>query len=160
MNGYDRVTFGPPREEGERFRNLIQYNNQFEHNSYKRNQSNQSFSRDRFATVRKGINKQAIMAKLNILSEQLYEVIFLKESVMSMVGEQRMKMGDFMRQLKKYLFQLGVKVERQSLTKQSRSSNENSAVELRWESSKFIPLGDIELKKACEQLMKENDSLK
>jgi len=37
------------------------------------------------------------MAKLNILSEQLYEVIFLKESVMSMVGEQRMKMGDFMR---------------------------------------------------------------
>ncbi len=48
--------------------------------------------------------------KLNNISEQLYEVIFLKESVMSMVGEQRVKMGDFMRDLKKYLFQLGVKV--------------------------------------------------
>lgn len=28
---------------------------------------------------------------------------------MSMVGEQRVKMGDFMRELKKYLFQFGVK---------------------------------------------------
>ena len=40
MNGYDRVTFGPPREEGERLRNLIGYNHESEHNSYKRNQSN------------------------------------------------------------------------------------------------------------------------
>jgi hypothetical protein len=44
-----------------------------------------------------GINKQVLINKLHFLSEQLYEVIFLKESVMSLVGEQRVKMGDFMR---------------------------------------------------------------
>lgn len=97
MNGYDRVTFGHPKEKDERLGNFIDYNNDSEQNIYKRNQSNQGFTRDRFAPVKKGINKQSIMTKLNALSEQLYEVIFLKESVMSMVGEQRMKMGDFMR---------------------------------------------------------------
>lgn len=67
-----------------------------------------------------------MITKLNNISEQLYEVIFLKESVMSMVGEQRVKMGDFMRELKKYLFQLGMKVERESISKISKLSNENS----------------------------------
>lgn len=37
MNGYDRVTFGHPKEEGERLRNFIDYKNDSEQNIYKRN---------------------------------------------------------------------------------------------------------------------------
>lgn len=91
-----------------------------------------------------------MITKLNNISEQLYEVIFLKESVMSMVGEQRAKMGDFMRELKKYLFQLGMKAERESISKISKLSNENSQMEYNEGSSRFISNGDIELQRICE----------
>jgi hypothetical protein len=91
-----------------------------------------------------------MITKLNNISEQLYEVIFLKESVMSMVGEQRVKMGDFMREIKKYLFQLGMKAERESISKISKLSNENSQMEYNEGSSRFIPNGDIELQRVCE----------
>jgi hypothetical protein len=40
------------------------------------------------------------------MSEQVYELVFLKESVLSAVGEQRMRLADYMRELKKWLFQL------------------------------------------------------
>lgn len=48
---------------------------------------------------------------------------------MSLVGEQRVKMGDFMRDLKRYLFQFGVKAEREYLSKQQRGLNESSIIE-------------------------------
>ena len=54
-------------------------------------------------------DRQEMIKKVSLVSEQIYELIFLKENIMSMVGEQKMRMSDFMRELKKYLFKLDVK---------------------------------------------------
>lgn len=108
MNGYNRVTFGHPARENHPPQRLYEYDAEPVTNLIRKEPNSQEFPLERYGSGR-GIGRQAIMTKLNNLSEQLYEVIFLKESVMSMVGEQRIKMGDFMRELKKYLFQLGVK---------------------------------------------------
>jgi hypothetical protein len=75
-----------------------------------------------------------------------------------MVGEQRAKMGDFMRELRKYLFQLGVKAERESLTKQS-GALKDSAASSEYVGNKIDP-ADADLQNICAHLMKENDQLK
>jgi hypothetical protein len=41
-----------------------------------------------------------------------------------MLNEQKIKTGDFIREIKKYIFQLEIKVERDNIERQSRISGE------------------------------------
>ena len=66
--------------------------------------------------------------KMEGVCEQVYELMMLKEGVIRLLREQKLKMADMMRELKRYLFQLDMKAQRDTSQKDSQSAGSSRMI--------------------------------
>lgn len=57
MNGYDRVTFGQPREEVDKQYSFLSYKSESDRNLFNKNQSKEDIVKKRYPPIGRGINK-------------------------------------------------------------------------------------------------------